>query len=169
MDVAPATVPRPGQPRSERDAAFLEHYGRTRLGRFDLFVVVATAPWFLFPGAQAGQFVVLLRLGRLARLVMATRGARRPFERLGRVALMVGGVLVIGSLVAYHAEHPANPESPAVGDASWRGIVTLTTVGYGDIVPKTTTGRWVAVVIMVTGIACSGSARGLPSELFPAR
>ena len=41
-------------------ARHLEHYGRTRLGRFDLFVVVATAPWFLFPGAQAGQLVVLL-------------------------------------------------------------------------------------------------------------
>jgi voltage-gated potassium channel len=54
-------------------ASHLEHYGRTRLGRFDLFVVVATAPWFLFPGAQGGQFVVLLRLARLARLVMATR------------------------------------------------------------------------------------------------
>src|SRR5262245_64720747 len=64
----------------------LGHYGRTGFGRFDLFVVVATAPWFLFPGAQAGQFVVLLRLARLARLVIATRGARRLFERLGRVA-----------------------------------------------------------------------------------
>src|SRR5262249_32625 len=52
----------------------LIRYRRTRLGRFDLFVVVATAPWFLFPGARAGQFVVLLRLARLARLVMATRG-----------------------------------------------------------------------------------------------
>ena len=33
-------------------ARHLEHYGRTRLGRFDLFVVIATAPWFLFPGAR---------------------------------------------------------------------------------------------------------------------
>jgi voltage-gated potassium channel len=147
-------------------ARHLEHYGRTRLGRFDLFVVLATAPWFLFPGAQAGQFVVLLRLARLARLVMATRGARRLFERLGRVALTAGGVLVIGSLVAYHAEHPVNPEFATVGDALWWGIVTLTTVGYGDIVPKTTTGRWVAVVIMVTGIAVLGVLAGSLASFF---
>jgi voltage-gated potassium channel len=211
VDNAPAAALRPGQPRSERDAAFLarfdarmqlpivvsailplvivpesngwvgvvvgvvtwlvflvdyvvqarhlEHYGRTRAGRFDLFVVVATAPWFLFPGAQAGQFVVVLRLARLARLVMATKGARRLFERLGRVALVAGGVLLIGSLVAYHAEHPVNSEFATVGDAVWWGIVTLTTVGYGDIVPKTPTGRWVAVVIMVTGIAVWGCSR----------
>jgi len=147
-------------------ARHLEHYGRTRLGRFDLFVVVATAPWFLFPGAQAGQFVVLLRLARLARLVMATRGARRLFERLGRVALVAGGVVVIGSLVAYHAEHPVNSEFATVGDALWWGIVTLTTVGYGDIVPKTPTGRWVAVVIMITGIAVLGLLAGSLASFF---
>jgi voltage-gated potassium channel len=147
-------------------ARHLEHYGRTRLGRFDLFVVVATAPWFLFSGAQAGQFVVVLRLARLARLVMATRGARRLFERLGRVALVAGGVLLIGSLVAYHAEHPVNSEFATVGDAVWWGIVTLTTVGYGDIVPKTPTGRWVAVVIMVTGIAVLGLLAGSLASFF---
>ncbi len=58
---------------------------------------------------------------------------------------MAGGVLVTGSLVAYYAEHPANPEFATVGDALWWGIVTLTTVGYGDIVPKTPTGRFAAV------------------------
>jgi voltage-gated potassium channel len=218
MDVAPVTEPRPGQPRSERDAAFLErfdawmqlpiivsavlplviipegdgwlgvvvgvvtwlvflvdyvgqarhleHYGRTGFGRFDLFVVIATAPWFLFPGAQAGQFVVLLRLARLARLVMASRGAHRLFQRLGRVAAIAAGVLIVGSLVAYHAEHPTNPEFATVGDALWWGVVTLTTVGYGDIVPKTTTGRWVAVIIMLTGIAVLGVLAGSLASFF---
>jgi len=218
VDVVSSTGHRPGQPRSERDAAFLkrydkwmevpifvsavlplvivpssngwvgdvvgvvtwlvflvdyvvhtrhlERYGRTRLGRFDLFVVVATAPWFLFPGARAGQFVVLLRLARLARLVMASRGARRLFERIGRVAAVAGGVLVVGSLVAYHAEHPTNPGFATIGDALWWGIVTLTTVGYGDIVPKTPTGRWAAVVIMLTGVAVLGLLAGSLASFF---
>lgn len=218
MDVVPQTDLRPGQPRSERDAAALDrfstrmqvpivaaailplvivpesngwvgvvvgvltwlvfvldyviharhvvHYGRTRLGRFDLFVVVATAPWFLLPGLQAGQFVVLLRLARLARLLMASRGARRLFERLGRVAAVAGGVVLLGSLVAYHAEHPSNPQFATIGDALWWGIVTLTTVGYGDIVPKTETGRWAAITIMVTGIAVLGLLAGSLASFF---
>jgi voltage-gated potassium channel len=147
-------------------ARHLEHYGRTGLGRFDLFVVIATAPWFLLPGARAAQFAVLLRLARLARLAMATRGARRLFERLGRVAGVAGGVVVLGSLVAYHAEHPTNPGFATVGDALWWGIVTLTTVGYGDIVPTTTTGRWAAVTIMITGVAVLGLLAGSLASFF---
>jgi voltage-gated potassium channel len=147
-------------------ARHLVKYGRTGFGRFDLFVVIATAPWFLIPGAQLGQFVVLLRLARLARLAMATRGARRLFERLGRVALLAGGVVVIGSLVAYHAEHPTNPEFATVGDALWWGIVTLTTVGYGDVVPQTSTGRWAGVTIMVTGVAVLGLLAGSLASFF---
>jgi voltage-gated potassium channel len=218
VDVSPELEHRPGQPRSERDAAFIERYDarmrlpiivsailpliivpesngwvgvlvgivtwlvfladyvvhvrhlyryrRTGFGRFDLFVVIATAPWFLFPGAQAGQFVVLLRLARLARLVMASRGSRRLFDRLGRVALLAVGVVLVASLVAYHAEHPVNPEFATFGDTLWWGVVTITTVGYGDVVPVTTTGRWAAVVIMVTGIAVLGVLAGSLASFF---
>jgi voltage-gated potassium channel len=144
----------------------IERYGRTRLGRFDLFVVVATAPWFLLPGASPGQFVVLLRLARLARLVVASKGSRRLFDRLGQVTLVAVGVVVVASLVAYHAEHPVNPEFATVGDVLWWGVVTITTVGYGDIVPKTGTGRWAAVTIMVTGIAVLGLLAGSLSSFF---
>ncbi|WP_435575559.1 potassium channel family protein [Clostridium gasigenes] len=38
------------------------------------------------------------------------------------------------------------------GDALWLSLVTLTTVGYGDISPKTTAGRVVAIILMLTGI-----------------
>jgi len=144
----------------------LEHYGRTGLGRFDLAIVVVTAPWFLVPSVHAGGFVVLLRLARLARLVLASKGSRRLFDRIGRVAAVAAGVVVVGSLVAYYAEHPTNPEFATVGDSLWWGIVTLTTVGYGDIVPHTATGRWAAVTIMVTGIAVLGVLAGSLASFF---
>jgi voltage-gated potassium channel len=144
----------------------LAHYRRSGYGRLDLLVVIVTAPWFLIPGAGAGGFVVLFRLARLARLVVASRGARRLFDRLGRIVAVAAGVVVLGSLVAYYAEHPVNPEFATFGDSLWWGIVTLTTVGYGDIVPQTPTGRWAAVVIMVTGIAVLGVLAGALSSFF---
>ena len=218
VNATPETAHRPGQPRSDRDAAFLEHfdvrmrlpiivsailplivvpesddwpgvvvgiatwlvflvdyvvharhvdrYWHTRSGGLDLFVVIATAPWFLIPGAQAGAFVVLLRLARLARLLVVSVGSRRLLGRLGRVAVVAVGVVVLGSLTAYYAEHPTNPEFATIGDALWWGIVTLTTVGYGDIVPQTAAGRWAAVVIMITGIAVLGLLAGSLASFF---
>jgi voltage-gated potassium channel len=143
----------------------LVHYLRSWLGRFDLAVVVLTAPWFLFFPTES-RFVMLVRLARVARVVMATRGAHRLFERLGRVALVAIVVVFLGAAVAYRAEHPTNPEFATYGDALWWGTVTLTTVGYGDIVPETTTGRIAGVLIMVTGISVLGLLAGSLASFF---
>ena len=144
----------------------LNHYLRTWWGRFDLMVVVVTAPWFLVLGPSNAKFVMIARLARLVRLVMATRGARRLFDRLGRVAIVALSVVVTGSAIAYFAEHPTNPEFKTFGDALWWGIVTLTTVGYGDVVPKTPTGRLAGVMIMFTGIAVLGILAGSMASFF---
>jgi len=73
---------------------------------------------------------------------------------------------LLASLVAYGAEHPKNPEFATFGDALWWGIVTLTTVGYGDIVPITTTGRLAGIAIMFTGVAVLGVLAGSLAALF---
>src|SRR5262245_6055250 len=97
---------------------------------------------------------------------MAGKGARRLFERLGRVAVIAIAVVVIGAAAAYRAEHPSNPEFATFGDSLWWAIATLTTVGYGDIVPETAAGRVVGVMIMVTGVGILGVLAGSLASFF---
>ncbi len=144
----------------------LVHYLGTWLGRFDLLVVVVTAPWFLIVGTGTGKFVILIRLARVARVVIATRGAHRLFQRSGAAALVAVGVVFVGAAVGYRAEHATSTGFKTFGDALWWTIVTLTTVGYGDIVPKTTAGRVDGVMIMIAGVSVLGLLAGSMASLF---
>ena len=69
------------------------------------------------------------------------------------VVLMFIAVLFLGALSIYLVEHGHNPGIRNFFDAIWLVMETITTVGYGDIVPQTTLGRIVDMVIMPIGIA----------------
>jgi voltage-gated potassium channel len=142
-------------------------YLRRRDGKIDVVIVLLTFPYYLLPGAQGASALLLLaRLGRVVRVLLATKGLRRLAQRLGKVALSAAVVVGICSLAAYQAEHPVNKEFATVGDAFWWGVVTLTTVGYGDVVPVTRAGRFAGIAIMFTGVAVLGVLAGSLASLF---
>ncbi len=109
---------------------------------------------------------MIARFARVIRVLVATAGLRRFAARLGKVAVVAAAVVVVGSAVAYRAEHPVNKLYATYGDSLWWAVVTLTTVGYGDIYPITTTGRFVAMGIMFTGVAVLGILAGSLASLF---
>jgi voltage-gated potassium channel len=147
-------------------AHYVQRYVTTRLGTFDLLVVIITAPWFLIPGLGGSQILVVARLARLVRLLFVSKAARRAISRLGKVGLFALGMLLFCSWMAYVAEHPTNSDFATFGDGLWWGIVTLTTVGYGDIVPITEKGRIAGTFLMLTGIATLGLIAGTLASAF---
>jgi voltage-gated potassium channel len=145
---------------------YIRGYLRTGQGIFDLVVVVLTAPWFLIPGLEGSEILQLARVARLLRIMAVSPSARLIMQRLGQVGVFAGGMLLFSSWAAYIAEHATNPDFATYGDAMWWGIVTLTTVGYGDIVPITYTGRIAGVFLMVTGVATLGIISGTLATFF---
>jgi voltage-gated potassium channel len=62
-------------------------------------------------------------------------------------------VLLLSASLAYLLERDTQPEAfGSIPDALWWAIVTLTTTGYGDVIPQTAAGRVLAGVVMVSGI-----------------
>jgi voltage-gated potassium channel len=105
--------------------------------------------------------VRVLRLLRLLRLVRAFAGVARALNTLERAANHRGlvwllaawsAVMIMCSIALYAAENGVNEAIASPLDAMWWGITTMTTVGYGDVVPKTPEGRVAATVLMVLGI-----------------
>jgi len=106
----------------------------------------------------------ILRPLRLLRLLAFARILNRSAvgNLAGRVSIYVSGTallsVVIGALAMLDAER-GDPDAniKTAGDALWWACTTVTTVGYGDRYPVTTTGRFIAVALMVVGISVVGA------------
>jgi voltage-gated potassium channel Kch len=83
------------------------------------------------------------------------------------VVLLTIIVLEICGSLEYRFEHAA-PHATIVsaGDSLWWGIVTITTVGYGDMYPVTTAGRIVGCVVLVVGVALFATFTGFLANAF---
>jgi voltage-gated potassium channel len=70
-----------------------------------------------------------------------------------RAARIIASVTVSVTIVAAVVIHFTDPKNfPNIGDSLWWAIQTVTTVGYGDLVPSSAAGRVVAALVMVIGI-----------------
>jgi voltage-gated potassium channel len=78
---------------------------------------------------------------------VSTLTARRAAAMI-TVGTMV--VTVAAGVLIWLLDHD---DFSSLGKGMWWAVQTLTTVGYGDVVPETTTGRLIATVLMLTGIA----------------
>jgi voltage-gated potassium channel len=78
-------------------------------------------------------------------------------------------VLLVASTLAYLAERDDQPEAfGSVPAALWWAVTTLTTTGYGDVVPHTPLGRLVASGVMICGVAIFGLWTGILANGFAA-
>jgi voltage-gated potassium channel len=135
------------------------HYARSFFGVVDLLSIAPTYLSVLVPGGQAFAIVRALRVLRVFRILklsayvtqarqigIALRQSREKI--IVFMATVVTVVAIVGALM-YLVERGSGFTSIPKG-VYW-AIVTLTTVGYGDLTPQTDLGRALAAVIMILG------------------
>ncbi len=126
----------------------------------DLAVKLAVAPRRLEYIRQHWLEVLIVLIPfarplRLLRIIVFGSRAYRGALRLAQVDFLivyaVGLVLIVATLVM-SAERGHNSDLDSFPDALWWSVATVTTVGYGDVVPVTQAGRAFAYVLMIGGI-----------------
>ena len=78
------------------------------------------------------------------------------------------GVLIICIISFGYIFYLAEPQIKTFGDGIWWALVTITTVGYGDITPLTTLGRFVAGTLMFVGLGLIATVTAIVSAKFVA-
>jgi voltage-gated potassium channel len=153
-------------------------YARSPLGIIDLLAVAPTWLALVVPGAHYFLTIRMLRLLRIFRLFKLTeyvdaagvistalRASRRKiFVFLFTVATLV---VIIGAMM-YAIEGPEHGFHDIPLSMYW-AIVTLTTVGYGDLSPQTGWGKLLASVVMILGYAIIAVPTGIVTAEMTAR
>jgi len=126
---------------------------------FDLAIILLSPPFLVPDALQSTRGLRALRILRLLRLMrgvavatIGLRTSRRLLRHKGFHYVLIVAIATIGLGAAgiYIVEKDITVSS--VADALWWAVVTVTTVGYGDVSPKTAEGRLIAVVLMFVGI-----------------
>jgi voltage-gated potassium channel len=149
----------------------------------ELVVNVLTVPLFFLTWLP--QWLQILRSTRLLRILrgvrlgaLTYRGGRRAVSlpkgrnaQLLIATIVFATIVLLSAVLEYAVEADASGQSDqriaTMGDAIWWSTGTLTTIGYGDVVPQTPLGRAIALLPMIAAVGFVGVvAANLASRLF---
>ncbi|MEQ1661496.1 MAG: ion transporter [Thiobacillus sp.] len=142
-----------------------------------LIDLLAVLPSVLFWAGVDLRFLRVVRMARLIRLGKLGRysnalqfmwlAVRSRRDELVMALMLMVLILVLASSLMYMAENERQPEAfSSIPATMWWGIMTLTTVGYGDVYPVTALGKLTAAVIAVVGIGLFALPAGIVGSAF---
>lgn len=114
------------------------------------------------------RMIRVLKLGRYSKSIqLVYRAVQGTREQLGVVLVVISILMLMACSAIYFFENEAQPDKfSSIPAAFWWGVMTLTTVGYGDVFPVTTPGRVTATVVAFLGIGLFALPAGIVSAEF---
>ncbi|MRS13056.1 MAG: ion transporter [Actinobacteria bacterium] len=142
-----------------------------------LIDLLSFAPFYLVALPFDLRFLRVMRLFRLLRVLklgrysdslsLVTRVLRRKRSDLVAAVVVLLVMLVLASSVMYYVEREAQPDVfSSIPAAMWWGVVTFTTVGYGDVYPVTPLGKVLGSLIALLGIGLFALPAGILASGF---
>ncbi|UWU79990.1 cyclic nucleotide-gated ion channel/potassium channel family protein [Bradyrhizobium huanghuaihaiense] len=146
-------------------------YAFSALGIIDLMaflpaaIVLATGRHATLAGLGVLPFFKLIRYSPAMRSLLAAVHAERR-ALIGCIVILIGAVLTFASLL-YVVERDVQPDKlGTIPQAMWWAIVTLGTVGYGDVVPVTPLGKFISTFAIISGFAMIALPVAIISSAF---
>jgi len=150
-------------------------YSLTPMALIDLFAILPFYLPMIFPFDM--RFLRILRLTKMFRLFklnrytnalnVITKVIKNKKEELFSTMFIMMLVIIISASLIYYIETEVQPDLfPDIGAAIWWAVVTLTTVGYGDVYPITNMGKVLAAIISLAGIGIVALPTGIISSGF---
>eukprot|EP00931_Biecheleriopsis_adriatica_P118555 TRINITY_DN93929_c0_g1_i1.p1 TRINITY_DN93929_c0_g1~~TRINITY_DN93929_c0_g1_i1.p1 ORF type:complete len:365 (-),score=37.49 TRINITY_DN93929_c0_g1_i1:83-1138(-) len=138
----------------------------------DVLVTLRYNRVFVLGGAM--QVLRLLRVLTLLKIPFVTEAIRLIYKvvqgkavELSMTCFAAMLLMFVSSAIMFHLEHDAQPEAFSnIPDSMWWAMQTLTTVGYGTIVPVTVPGKMLASIVMVFGIGLFALPAGIMGSGF---
>ena len=140
-----------------------------------LIDLVSVLPfWLAFAAPSELRIVLLFRMVRFLKLARYSPALRSLLEALyserralfGCVVILAGATLITAAFI-HLAEREVQPEKfGTIPDAMWWSIVTLGTIGYGDVVPVTPLGKVIAAITILCGLVMVALPVGIIATAF---
>lgn len=149
-------------------------YALTPLAILDLIAIAPTILGFVTPELYLLRIIRLARIGRVGRskrfrksVIHFNRAIASKKEELQISAIYTGIVIFVSSVLMFAAEGSVQKEQfGSIPRCLWWSIVTVTTVGYGDVYPITFFGRCIAALTAICGVAAIAIPIGIISAGF---
>ncbi|MDX1388735.1 MAG: ion transporter [Acidobacteriota bacterium] len=153
-------------------------YARSFFGVVDLLAILPTFLALVVPGGQALSAVRILRVLRIFRVlklaqfigseVQMLRALRQSAYKIAVFLFAVVTIVVVVGAVMYVIEGAENGFTSIPRSVYW-AVVTVTTVGFGDITPSTVAGQFMATLLMIVGYGIIAVPTGIVSAEMVAR
>ncbi|ESS14161.1 MAG: ion transporter [Burkholderiaceae bacterium] len=142
-------------------------------GLVDLLAILPSLLVVFMPGIDLRSLraIRLLRILKFSHYSYALQDLGRAIfeERRAFIAsfYVLGVVLVLASTLLHLVEHNVQPEYfGSIPDAMWWGVITLTTVGYGDVSPVTPLGKLLGGLVAILGVCTVALLTGILASSF---